>query len=118
MPWLFATRKIVAFHFILKIFTVFDPMIARTFILPFREHSDNEGVEFGDDTLLINFGEDIDRNLVCVTTNRIDPGVASMLFPKTAIGMANLVTALINSAYAAMTPDEWLELLEEADEDY
>lgn len=94
---------------------MFDPMIARTFVLPFDKHKDKEGRFFASDTILINLGEDVDRNLVCVTTNRITPQNAGLLFPKTAIGMANLVTMLINSAYSAMTDEEWLGFLAEAD---
>lgn len=114
-PRLFANRRVEALYFWPP--EVFDPMIARTFILPFREDRDDEGVHFAEDTILINFGEDVDRNLVCVTTNRIEPQTASILFPKTSIGMANLVTMLINSAYSAMTPEEWLGFLVEADAD-
>ena len=94
---------------------MFDPMIARTFILPFRKEADEDGVFFAEDTILINLGEDVDRKLVCVTTILISPSVAGMLFPTTSIGMANMVTMLINSAYSSMTAEEWTSFLAEAD---
>lgn len=93
----------------------FDPVIARTLILPFGSDVDEDGVAFGEDFVLINLGEDIDRNLVCVTTNKISPNDYSLLFPSTTTGMANLITALINNVYASLGPEEWAAILEQVE---
>ncbi len=90
-------------------------MIARTFVLPFTEKVDAEGLAFSEDHVLINLGEDIDRNLVCVTTNKISSADFALLFPTTTVGMARLVTQLINTFYATLGPEEWNELLNEVE---
>ena len=93
----------------------FDPVIARTFILPFDANVDSKGIAFAEDHILINLGEDIDRRLVCVTTNKIARSDFSLLFPTTTIGMANLITSLINTFYASLGPEEWAALLNEVE---
>ena len=66
-------------------------------------------------TLNFDLGEDIDRNLVCVTSNKVSGVKFSVLFPSTTIGMGRLITTLINTAYAEFGPEEWTRLLSQVE---
>jgi len=94
----------------------FDPIIAKTVIIPIGEDEDFEdeswyAFDFEVSTILVNLGKDVDNNLVCVTSNNIKESDYCLLFPTTTIGMARLLAKLINIVYSTVSTEEWTALL-------
>ncbi|QDP54551.1 MAG: hypothetical protein Unbinned2514contig1000_43 [Prokaryotic dsDNA virus sp.] len=95
----------------------FDPIIARTLVVPEGEKSDAEGFSVGSNAVLISLGRDVNGNHVSITTNRINQADFCLLFPTTTVGIATLLTRLINAAYMAYGPADWSAMLTKLNEE-